>query len=160
MLLKCDAGEESLESLRLKEIQPLNPKGNQCWIFIGRTDAEAETPIFWSPGAKKGLTGKDPDAGKDWRQQETRNTEDKMVRRHHWLDGHEFVEALGVGDGHGSLACYSPWSCKESDTTKRLNWAEIPLSPPWRKVWNGIRRRVQCQTLVLPCSWCFDCGVW
>ena len=92
-----------------KEIQSVHPKGNQSWIFIGRTDAEAETPILWPPDVKKWLIGKDPDAGKDWRQ-EKGMTEDEMVGWHHQLDGHEFEQALGVGDGQGSLVCCSPWS--------------------------------------------------
>ena len=95
-----------------KEIKPVNPKGNQLWIFIGRTDAEAEAPILWPPDAKNGLTGKDPDAGKDWRQEDKRTTEDEMVGWHHQLNGQEFEQALGVGDGQGSLACCSPWGCK------------------------------------------------
>ena len=114
--------EKTLESpLDCKEIKPVNPKGNQSWIFIGRTDAEAETPILWLPDAKNWFIGKDPDAGKDWKQ-EKGMTEDEMVGWHHWLNGHEFEQALGVGDGQGSLACCSPWGCKESDTTEPLNW--------------------------------------
>ena len=110
--------EKTLESLLDGgEIKPVNPKGHQSWIFI----AEVETPIIWPPDAKNWLTGKDPDAGKDWRQ-EKGMTEDKMVGWHHWLDGHEFEQALGVGDGQGSLACCSTWSCKELDTTEWLNW--------------------------------------
>ena len=90
--------------LDCKEIKPVNPKGNQCWIFIGRTDAEAETPILWPPDAKNWLIWKDPDAGKDWRQEEEEEmTEDEMVGWHYWLDGYEFEQALGVGDGQGSL---------------------------------------------------------
>ena len=117
--------EKSLESpLTCKEIQPVHPKGNQSWIFIGRTDAEAEAPMFWSPDAKTWLIGKDLDAGKDWRQEENGMTEDEMIGWHHWLDGHDFEQAQGVGDGQGSLACYSPRSRKESDTTKWLNWTE------------------------------------
>ena len=113
----------TLESpLDCKEIKPDHPKGNQSWIFIGRTDAEAETLILWPPDAKNWLTGKDPDAGKDWRREKKGTTEDEMVGRHHWLDGHEFEQALEVGDGQGSLACFSPWGCKESDTTELLNW--------------------------------------
>ena len=105
--------EKTLESpLDCKEIQPVNPKGNQSWIFIGRTNAETETPIFWPPDAKNWLTGKNPDAGKDWRQDEKGTTEDEMVGWHHQLDGHEFEHAPGVGDGHGSLACCSSWGCK------------------------------------------------
>ena len=106
-------------------IKPVNPKGNQSWIFIGRTDAEAEAPILWSPDVKSWLISKDPDAGKDWGQEEKGMTEDEMVGWHHWLYGHEFKQALGAGDGQGSLAqLYSPWGRKESDTTERLNWTE------------------------------------
>ena len=94
--------EKTLESLLdRKEIQPVNPKGNQPWIFIGRTDAEAETPILCLPDAKNWLLGKDPDVGKDWRQEEKGSTEHEMVGWHHQLDGHEFEQALGVGDGQG-----------------------------------------------------------
>ena len=102
--------EKTLESLLdCKEIQPIHPKGDQSSIFIGRSDAEAETPILWPPDSKNWLTGKDPYAGKDWRQKEKGTTEDEMVGWHHWLDGYEFEQALGVGDGQGSLVCYSPW---------------------------------------------------
>ena len=115
--------EKTLESpLDCKEIPPVHPKGNQSWIFIGRTDAEAETPIFWPPDVKNWLLGKDPDAGKDWGQEEKGTTEDEMVGWHHWLNGREFEQAPGVGDGQGSLACCSPWGRKESDTTEQLNW--------------------------------------
>ena len=118
--------EKTLESpLDYKEIQPVHPKGNQSWVFTGRTDAEAETPTFWPPDAKSWLTGKDPDAGKDWGQEEKEITEDEMVGWHHRLNGHEFEWTLGVGDGQGGLACYSPWGHKESDTTERLNWIEL-----------------------------------
>jgi len=117
--------EKTLESpLDCKEIKPVNPKGNQSWIFIGRTDVEAETPILCPPDATNWLTGKDLDAGKDWRQEEKGTTEDEMTRWHHWLNGHEFEQALGVGDEQGSLACCSPWGCKESDMTERLNWTD------------------------------------
>ena len=113
--------EKTLESpWDCKEIQPIHPKGDQSWIFIGRTDAEAETPILWPP-EENWLIGKDPDAGKDWRQEEKGMTEDEMVGWHHQLDGHEFEQAPGVGDGQGSLACCSPWDHKESDTTEWLN---------------------------------------
>ena len=98
-----------LESpLDAKEIQPVHPKGNKSWIFTGRTDAKAETPVLWPTDAKNWLIVKDPDAGKDWRQEEKGTAEDEMVGWHHWLDGHEFEQALGVGDGQGSLVCYSP----------------------------------------------------
>ena len=92
-----------------KEIKPVHPEWNQSWIFIGRTDAEAEIPILWPPAAKNWLIGKDPDAGKDWRQEETGTTEDEVTGWHLWLHGHEFEQAPGVGDGQGSLACCSPW---------------------------------------------------
>ena len=105
--------QKTLESsLDCKEINPVNPKGNQSWILIGRTDAEAETPILWPPDVKNWLTGKGPDAGKDWRQEEKGTTEDEMVGWHHWLDRHEFDQALVVGKGQGSLACCSPWDCR------------------------------------------------
>ena len=118
--------EKTLESLLdCKEIKPINPKGNQSQIFIGRTDAEAETPILWPPDVKNWLIGKDPDAGKDWMQEEKGTIEDEMVGWHHQVDGHEFEQALGVGDGQGSLVCCSPWGCKESDTTEQLNWTEL-----------------------------------
>ena len=106
------------------EILPVHPKGNQSWIFIIRTDAEAETPILWPPDTKNWLTGKDPDAGKDLRQEEKGTTEDEMVVWHHQLDGHEFEQTPGVGDGQVSLTCCSPWVCKELDMTERLNWTE------------------------------------
>ena len=115
--------EKTLESpLDNKEMQPVHPKGNQSWIFIGRTDAEAETPVLWPPDVKSWLIGKDPDAGKDWRQEEKGTTEDEMVGWHHWLNGHGFRWTPGVGDGQGGLACCSPWGHKESDTTEQLNW--------------------------------------
>ena len=114
-------------SLDCKEIKPVNPKGNQSWIFIGRTDAEAETPILWSPDAKNWLIGKDPDTGNDWKQEEEGSTKDEMVGRHHLLNEHEFEQAPGVCDGQGSLACCSPWGRKEADKTERLNWADMIL---------------------------------
>ena len=102
--------EKNLESpLDSKEIQPAHPKGNQSWIVTGRTDAEAGTPILWPSDAKNWLIGKDPYAGSTWEQEEKGMTEDEMVGWHHQLIGHEFEQALGVGDGQGSLACYSPW---------------------------------------------------
>ena len=117
--------EKTLESpLDCKEIKPANPKGNQSWICIGRTDAEAETPILWPPDVKNRLFWKDPDAGKDWRQEEKGTTVDERVGWHHWLNGHEFEQALGVGDGQGSLACCSLWGRKESHTIEQLNWTD------------------------------------
>ena len=123
--------EKTLESpLDCKEIQPVHPKGNQSRIFIGRTDAEAEAPILWSPDAKNWLIGKDADAGKDWGQEEKGMTEDEMVGWHHWLR-HGFEQALGVCDGQGSLACCSPWGCKELDTTGWLSWAIVFCLGSW-----------------------------
>ena len=89
------------------------------------TDAEAEALILWLPDSKNQLIGKDPDAGKNWRQEEKGMTEDEVIGWHYWLDGHEFEQAPGVGDGQGSLACFSPWGHKESDTTEWLNWIEL-----------------------------------
>ena len=107
--------------LDCKEIKPVNPKGNQLWIFTGRTDTEAAAPILWPPDAKSRLIGKDLDAGKDWRQKEKVTTEDEIVRQHHQFNGHEFEQTLADGEGQGSLVYCSPWSCKESDTTEQLN---------------------------------------
>ena len=105
--------EKTFESfLDCKEIKLVNPKWNQAWIFIGRTDTEAETPILWPPDAKSWLVEKDPDDGKDWRQKEKGMTEDEMVGWHHRLNGHEFEQALRVGDRQGSLAYYNPWGSK------------------------------------------------
>ena len=115
--------EKTLESpLDCKEIQPVHPKGNQSRIFIGRSDAEAETPILWLPDVKSWLIGKDPDAGNDWRQEEKGTKEDEMVGWHHQCIGHKFEQALGVGDGQGTLACCCPWGHKEWNTTEWLNW--------------------------------------
>ena len=108
------------------KIQPVHPKGDQSWVFIGRTDIEAETPILWPSDAKSWLIWKD-DAGKDWGQ-EKGMTEDEMVGWHHWLNGHGFGWTLGVGDGQGGLACCGSWGCKESDTTERLNWTGFLVS--------------------------------
>ena len=117
--------EKTLESpLDCKEIQLVHSK-DQSWVFIGRTDVEAETPILWPPHAKSWLIGKDPDAGRDWRQEEKGTTEDEMAGWHHQLDGHEFEQDPGVGDGQGGLAYCSPWGRKESDTTDRLSWTVL-----------------------------------
>ena len=117
--------EKTLESpLDCKEIKLVNPRGNQLWIFLGRVDAEAEPPILWPPDAKNWLTRKDPDAGKDWRQEKKGTTEDEMIAWHHWLDWHEFEQAPGVVERQGSLVCCSPWGHKELDTTERLNWTD------------------------------------
>ena len=117
--------EKTLESpLDCKEIQPVHPKGDQSWVFTGRSDVEAETPILWPLDAKSWLIWKDPDAGKVWGQEEKGMTEDEIVGWHHWLNGHGFGWTPGVGDGQGGLACYSPWGSKELHTTE-LDWTEV-----------------------------------
>ena len=117
--------EKTLESpLDCNEIQPVHPKGDQSWVFTGRTDAEAETPILRPPHAKSWLTGKDPDAERDWGQGEKGMTEDEMAGWHHQLDGHEFEWTPGDGDGQESLVCCNSWGLKELDTTEQLNWTE------------------------------------
>ena len=121
--------EKTLESpLDCKEIQPVHPKGDQSWVFIGRTDAEAETPIIGPPDVKNWLILKDPEAGKEWRQ-EKGTPEDEMAGLHHRLDGHEFESTPGVGDGQGGLACCDSWGHKELDTTECLNWTEGKILP-------------------------------
>ena len=121
--------EKSLESpLDCKEIQPVHPKGDQFWVFIGRTDAEAETPILWPPDVKNWLTAKDRDAGKDWRWGENGTTEVEMVGWHHRLNGLGFGWTPGIGEGQGGLVCCSPCGRKELDTTESLNWAERSFS--------------------------------
>ena len=115
--------EKTLESpLDCKEIQPVHPNGDQSWVFIGRTDVEAETTILWPPDANSWLIWKAPDAGKDWRQEEKGMIEDEMAGWHCWLGEHEFEWAPAVGDGQGGLACCSPWGHKELDTAEWLNW--------------------------------------
>ena len=118
--------QKTLDSpLDCKEVQPVHPKGNQSWIFIGRTDAEAETPVLFPLDEKRWLIWTAPDAGKHWRQEEKGMIEDEMVGWHHWLGGHEFEWAPGVGDGQGGLACCDSWGRKELDKTERLNWTEL-----------------------------------
>ena len=121
MLSNSGAGEDSWESLGQQGDQTVNTKGNQPWIFTGRTDAEAEAPVPWPSDAKSQLTGKGLNAGKDWRQEEKGATEDEMVGWHHWLNGHEFEQTLANGEGQGSLVHCSPWGHKESDMTEQLN---------------------------------------
>ena len=118
--------EKTLESpLDCKEIQPLHSEGDQSWVFFGRTDAKAETPVLWPPHVKSWLIGKDSDAGRDWGQEEKGMTEDEMAGWHQRFDGQEFRWTLGVGDRQGGLVCCDSWGCKESDTTKWLNWTEL-----------------------------------
>ena len=128
--------EKTLESpLDCKEIQSVYPKGDQSQVFIERTDAEAETPILWPPHVKNWLTGKDPNAGKDWKQEEKGTTKDEMAGWHHRLDAHEFEWIPGVGNGQGGMACCDSWRHKESVTTERLNWTN---NLPFKKeiLWN------------------------
>ena len=135
MLLNCGAGEDSWE-LDYKKIKPVNPKGNPPWIFIERTDAEAEAPILWPPDVKSWLIRKDPDAGKDWRQEEKGTTENEMVGWHHWLSGHEFEQTLGDGEVQGSLACCGPWG-----------WQRV------RHDWTTTKKNEQMNIL----WWCWAC---
>ena len=143
--------EKTLKSpLDCKEIQPVHPKGDQSWVFIGRTDAEALTPILWPPHEKSWLIGKDPDAGRDWGQEEKGTTEDEMAGWHHWLDGHESEWTPGVGDGQGGLACCDSCSRKELDTTEWLNWTEPKRSlslflQRWNSVWKHLKN--SCNSL-------------
>ena len=150
-------------NLDCKEIQPVHPKGNQSWICFGRTDAEAEAPVLWPPDSKYRLIEKDPDAGKDWRQGEKEMTENEMIGWHHRLDGQEFEQALGVGDGQGSLACCSPWGCKEPDTTEPLNWL-ICLTSPFLffLFWLHWVFIVACKLSLVAVCWCScpeACGI-
>ena len=151
--------EKTLENpLYWKEIQPVHPKGDQSWIFIGRTDAEAETPILWPPDWKNWLIWEDPDAGKDWRWEEKGITQDEIVGWHHRLNRHECEKTLGVGDGQGGLACCSPCGHKESDTTEQLNWAELKCKRKnvsvvyIRNHCSGRMETCMCMTESLPCS--------
>ena len=117
--------EKTLESpLGCKEIQPVHSKGDQSWVFFGRTDAKAGTPVLWTPHAKSWVIGKDSDAGRDWGQEEKGTTEDEIAGWHHWLNGREFEWTPGVGDGQGGLACCNSWGPKELDMTEWLNWTE------------------------------------
>ena len=125
--------EKTLESpLDCKEIQSVHSEGDQSWVFFGRNDAKAESPVLWPPHAKSWLTGKDSDAGRDWGQEEKGTTEDEMAGWHHQLDGREFEWTPGVGDRQGGLACCDSWGHKQSDTTEQLNWTEThpPSSLP------------------------------
>ena len=117
--------ENTLESPLDCKIQPVNPKGNQPRIFIRRTDAKGETPVLWPPDVNNWLLRKDPDTRKDWRREERGTTKDEIVGRHHRLNGREFEQPPGTDDGYGGLVCYSPWGCKESDTTEPLTWNDM-----------------------------------
>ena len=123
--------EKTLESpLDCKEIQPVQSKGDQHWVFFGRNDAKAETPVLWPPHVKSWLIGKDSDAGRDWGQEEKGMTEDEMAGWHHRLDGHEFEWTPGVGDGQGDLACCNSWGRRvRHDWPTELNWTELSQTP-------------------------------
>ena len=138
--------EKTLENpLDCKEIQPVHSEGDQSWVFFGRTYVEAETPILWPPDVKSWLIWKDPDAGKDWGQEEKGATEDEMAGCHHWLDRRESGWTLGVGDGQGGLACYDLWGCRESDMTEWLRWTELmEFTTYWRKGVNLIGTFTEC----------------
>ena len=121
--------EKILESpLDCKKIKPVNPKGNQPWTFIGRTDAESEAPILWPPDVKSQLIGKDLDAGNDWGQEEKGTREEEMVGWHHWLNGYESEQALGDGEGQGSLVCYCSRGHKQLDVSERLKTTRFPMT--------------------------------
>ena len=136
--------EKTLQSLLdCKEVQPVSTKGNQSWIFIGKTDAEAETSIVWPPDVKSWFLRKNPNAAKDWGQKDKGMTEDEMAGWHQWLDGHEFEQAPGVSDGQGSLACCSTWGCKESVMTEWLNWIGNLTICPCLKC----QKRISCITV-------------
>ena len=126
--------EKTLESpLDCKEIQPVHPKGNQSWIFTGKTDAEAESPIFWPPDAMSWLIGQDSDAGKDWGQEEKATAEDEMVGWHHRLNGHGIGWTAGISDGQGGLACCGSWGHEGLDMTEWLNWNELNVTVLFHK---------------------------
>ena len=130
MLLNCGVGEDSWESLELQGIKLADPKGNQIWMFTGRTDAELEDPILWLPDAKGWLIRKDSDAGKDWRQEEKGTTEGEIVGWHHPFNRYESEQTLGDSEGKGSLVCCSPWSCKELVVTDWLH-SNDKVNDPW-----------------------------
>ena len=128
-----------LRVLACKGIQPIHPKGDQSCVFIERADDEAETPIFWPPHEKSWLIGKDPDAGRDWGQDEKGTTEDEKAGSHPRLNGHEFEWTLGVGDGQGGLVCWDTWGHKKSDTTEWLNWTELKECLLKKTSWISLR---------------------
>ena len=125
MRLNCGVEEDSWESLDCKEIQPVHSRGDQPWVFFGRNDVKAETPVLWPPHEKSWLIGKHSDAGRDWGQEEKGTTEDEMAGWHHGLDGREFEWTPGDGDEQGGLACCSSWGRKELDMTEPLKWTEL-----------------------------------
>ena len=155
MLLNCGVGEDSWESLGLQGDQPVHPKGDQFWVFIGRTDAEAETLVLWPPHVNCWLIGKDPVAGRDWGQEEMGTTEDEMAGWHYGLNGHEFEWTPGVGDGQGVLAWCDSQGCNELDRTEQLNW----LTDLWL-VSLFMSRCILHDLLPTLTVWCWYCSVW
>ena len=149
--------EKTLVSpLDCKEIQPVHSK-DQSWVFIGRTEAKAETPILWPPHAKSWLIGKDSDAGRDWGQEEKGTTEDEMAGWHHQLDGHEFEWTLGAGYGQGGLECCDSWGHKESDMTEQLNWiTKIPgFKITQQKLQTFYNLRNVMSLIIINCAKCY-----
>ena len=153
--------EDSWESLDCKEIQPVHPKGDQSWVFIGRTHAEAETPILWPPHTKSWLIGKDPDAGRDWGQEEKGTTEDEMAGWLHRLNAHEFGWTPGVGDGQGGLACCNSWG---HNWVTELNWLKYFLKTSCYFILNRLQYNINltfiCSGKAKRLIWLADVGSW
>ena len=142
--------EKTPESpLDCKEIKPVNLKGDQPWISTGRTEAEAEAPVFWSSDTNRWLIGKVPDAGKDWEQKEKRASEDEMAGQHHWCNEHELGQTLRDGDGQGGLECCSPWSCKELDMTGWLNNNDPTIPLPGIYLEKNMVRKDTCTPIFI-----------
>ena len=155
--------EKTLESpLDCKEIQPVHSEGDQPWMFFGRSDAKAETPVLWPPHTKSWHIGKDSDAGRDWGQEEKGMTEDEMAAWHHWLSGREFKWTPEDGDGQGGLACCNSWGHKELDTTERLNWTELNWTYEcvrWMKLCGSLSIVWHCLSLELEWNLTFSSPV-
>ena len=152
--------EKTLESpLDCKEIQPVHSKGDQPWMFFGRNNAKAETPVLWPPHVKNWLIGKDSDAGRDWGQEEKGTTEDEIAGWHHWLNGHESEWTPGDGDGQGGLACCDSWGRKELDMTERLNWTDAANT---NADWNQYitHHKTLVSNGILPNPWMYWLMMW
>ena len=155
MFFNCGVGEDFESSLDCKEILPVHSKGDQPWVFFGKNDAKAETPVLWPPQSKCWLTGKDSDAGRDWGQEEKGTTEDEMAGWHHQLDGGEFEWTPGVGDGQGGLGCCNSWGHKESDMTEQLNWTDREIEKKiegrvWSEFYNNSKPWLLPKATVCP----------
>ena len=153
MLLNCGVGKSLESPLDCKEIQAVHSKGDQSWVFIGRTDAEAKTPILWPPHVRSWLIGKDPEAGRDWGQEDKGMTEDEMAGWHHLLDGREFEWTPGIADGQGGLACCYSWGRRVGhDWATELNWTElIPLHTGHLCTWVRMSSSVHSYQLYFSC---------